>query len=233
MVGKEYSDKELGKIVIRENIRARRIVLRTRPEALYITVPKGVEMHEVQGAIEKFRARLIRSKKKVERKRIDLDFTIDAEFFKLSLVQGTQSKFLSYSELGITRIVCPPTANFDDDELQAWLRKVVEEALRKNAKIILPSSIDNLSKLHKLPYESLKINSSQGRWGSCSSRKSINLSYYLLLLPSYLVDYVILHELAHTKEMSHSDRFWAILDGLTQGRALELRRELRNYTTSF
>jgi len=233
MVGKEYSDKELGKIVIRENTRARRIVLRTRPEALYITVPRGVEMHEVQGAIEKFRARLIRSKKKVERKRIDLDFTIDAEFFKLSLVQGTQSKFLSYSELGITRIVCPPTANFDDDELQVWLRKVIEEALRKNAKIILPSSIDNLSKLHKLPYESLKINSSQGRWGSCSSRKSINLSYYLLLLPSYLVDYVILHELAHTKEMSHSDRFWTILDGLTQGRALELRKELRNYTTSF
>ncbi len=233
MIGKEYSDKELGKIVIRENIRARRIVLRTRPEALYITVPKGVEMHEVQGAIEKFRARLIRSKKKVERKRIDLDFTIDAEFFKLSLVRGTQNKFLSYSELGITRIVCPPTANFDDDELQAWLRKVIEEALRKNAKIILPSRIDNLSKLHKLPYESLKINSSQGRWGSCSSRKSINLSYYLLLLPSYLVDYVILHELAHTKEMSHSDRFWTILDGLTQGRALELRKELRNYTTSF
>ena len=135
--------------------------------------------------------------------------------------------------MGITRIVCTPTANFDDDELQVWLRKVIEEALRKNAKIILPSSIDNLSKLHKLPYESLKINSSQGRWGSCTSRKSINLSYYLLLLPSYLVDYVILHELAHTKEMSHSDRFWAILDGLTQGRALELRRELRNYTTSF
>lgn len=233
MVEKEYSDKELGKIIIRENIRARRIVLRTRPDALYITVPKGIEMHEVHSAIEKFRVKLIRSKKKVERKRIDLDFKIETDFFKLSLVSGTQSKFLAHSELGITQIICPPTANFEDEELQVWLRKVIEEALRKNAKIILPSRIDNLSKQHQLPYESLKINSSQGRWGSCSSRKNINLSYYLLLLPSYLVDYVILHELSHTKEMNHSDKFWAILNGLTQGRSMELRKILRNYTTNF
>jgi hypothetical protein len=41
MVEKEFSDKELGKIIIRENVRARRIVLRTRPEALYITFPEG------------------------------------------------------------------------------------------------------------------------------------------------------------------------------------------------
>jgi len=233
MVEKEFSDKELGKIIIRENVRARRIVLRTRPEALYITVPRGAEMKEVHTAIEKFRVKLLHSKKKVERKRINLDYKIDAEFFKLSLVSGKQNNFLAHSELGETKIICPPTADFEDEELQAWLRKVIEEALRKNAKIILPSLIDSLSKQHKLPYESLKINSSQGRWGSCSSSKNINLSYYLLLLPSHLVDYVLLHELAHTKEMNHSDKFWAILDQLTQGKSMELRGALKNHTTDF
>ena len=233
MIEKEFSDKELGKIIIRENDRARRIVLRTRPEAIYITVPRGVQIKEVQVTIEKFRAKLIRSKKKVERKRIDLDYKIDTEFFKVSLVIGKQSKFLAHSELGETKIVCPPNANFEDEELQIWLRKVIEEVLRKNAKIILPSRIDNLSKQHQLPYQSLKISSSQGRWGSCSSRKNINLSYYLLLLPSHLVDYVILHELAHTKEMNHSDKFWSVLNSLTQGKALELRGVLRKYTTGF
>jgi len=233
MVEKEYSDKELGKIIIRENVRARRIVMRTRPDALYVTVPEGIAMKEIQVTIEKFRVKLIRSKKKVERKRIDLDYKIDTEFFKLSLVSGKQSKFLAHSELGETKIICPPTADFEDEELQAWLRKVIEEALRKNAKIILPSLIDGLSKQHKLPYESLKVNSSQGRWGSCSSRKNINLSYYLLLLPSHLVDYVLLHELAHTKEMNHSDKFWTILNQLTQGKALELRGVLKGYSTDF
>ncbi len=230
---KEYSDKELGKIVIRENPRARRIVLRTRPEAIYITVPCGVAMNEIQDTIEKYRSRLIHSKKKVERKLINLDYNIDAEFFKLSLVTGTQSRFLSHSELGQTKIICPPTANFEDEELQEWLRKVIEEALRKNAKIILPQLIDRLSAQHQLPYKSLKINSSQGRWGSCSSTKNINLSYYLLLLPSNLIDYVILHELTHTKEMNHGDKFWSILNGLTQGKALELRNMLKKYTTDF
>jgi Protein of unknown function DUF45. len=134
MIEKEFSDKELGKIIIRENDRARRIVLRTRPEAIYITVPRGVQIKEVQVTIEKFRAKLIRSKKKVERKRIDLDYKIDTEFFKVSLVSGKQSKFLAHSELGETKIVCPPNANFEDEELQIWLRKVIEEVLRKNAK---------------------------------------------------------------------------------------------------
>jgi predicted metal-dependent hydrolase len=233
MAEKVFSDKELGKIVVRENARARRIVLRTRPEAIYITVPSGVQMKEVQSAIEQFRVKLARSKKKVERKRIDLDYSIDSHFFKLSLESGKQSRFLAHSELGQTKIICPPTANFEDEELQAWLRKVIEEALRKNAKFILPSLIDNLSKRHNLPYQSLKINSSQGRWGSCSSSKNINLSFYLLLLPSHLVDYVLLHELAHTKEMNHSDKFWSILNQLTQNKALELRSMLKEYTTDF
>lgn len=233
MADKEYSDKELGKIIIRENVRAKRIVLRTRPEALYVTTPCGVEIKEVQAAIEKFRVKLVHSRKKVARKRIDLDYCIDTEFFKLSLVSGRQSRFLAHSELGKTEIICPPTANFEDEELQSWLRKVVEEALRRNAKIILPNRLERLSQSHQLPYESLKINSSQGRWGSCSARKSINLSYYLLLLPSHLVDYVLLHELAHTREMNHSDKFWAILDRMTQGQAMELRGALRKYTTDF
>ncbi len=233
MIEKEYSDKELGKIIIRESVRAHRIVLRTRPEALYITVPMGIELKEIQETIERFRVKLLSSKKKVKRKRIDLNYHIDTEFFKLSLVSGQQNKFLAHSELGKTNIICPPTANFEDEELQAWLRKVIEESLRRNAKIILPPRLYMLSEQHKLPYESLKINSSQGRWGSCSTHKNINLSYYLLLLPSHLIDYVLLHELSHTKEMNHGDKFWAILNKLTQGKSLELRAELKRYNTDF
>jgi predicted metal-dependent hydrolase len=88
-----------------------------------------------------------------------------------------------------------------------------------------------LSKQCGLPYSSVKINSSQGRWGSCSARKDINLSYYLVLLPSHLIDYVLLHELCHTREMNHSERFWVLLNQFTEGKALALRGELRKYRT--
>ena len=103
------------------------------------------------------------------------------------------------------------------------------EALRRNAKIVLPPRLYMLSMKHGLPYEQLKINSSKGRWGSCSAKKHINLSCYLMLLPSHLIDYVLLHELAHTKEMNHSEKFWALLDKLTDGKAKALRKELMQF----
>ena len=60
-------------------------------------------------------------------------------------------------------------------------------------------------------YNSLKIDTAKSRWGCCSSRKDIKLSYYLLLLPERLIDYVIVHELCHTREMNHGPRFKALL----------------------
>lgn len=160
-----------------------------------------------------------------------MDYRIDTEFFKLTLVSGQRERFLSRSELGEMQIICPPDADFSDENLQAWLRKVIEEALRRNAKIILPPRLYMLSMQHNLPYKSVKINSSSGRWGSCSTRGNINLSYYLVLLPKHLIDYVLLHELAHTREMNHGKRFWALLDRMTDGRAQALRTELRKYKT--
>lgn len=228
---KIIEDKELGRLVVRVNARARRLVFRTKSDAIYVSVPPHATMQEVKNAIEKLRGKLVASRQKLERSLIDLDYRIDTEYFKLSLVSGQRDRFLAHSELGEMRIICPPTADFTDEKLQAWLRKVIEEALRRNAKIILPPRLYMLSSRHNLPYESVQINSSRGRWGSCSSRKKINLSYFLVLLPKHLIDYVLLHELCHTREMNHGERFWALLNSLTDGKALALREELRKHRT--
>jgi len=210
-------DKELGTLVIRVNARARSLVFRTKNDAIYVSVPPGTTSADVTNAIDQLRVKLRGLKEKVVRPLIDLNYHIDTEYFKLSLVSGQRDKFLAHSELGEMRIICPPTADFADENLQVWLRKVIEEALRRNAKIILPPRLYMLSEQHKLPYKSVKINSSRGRWGSCSARKAINLSYFLVLLPKHLIDYVLLHELSHTREMNHGDRFWALLNSMTGG----------------
>ena len=54
-----------------------------------------------------------------------------------------------------------------------------------------------------------------------------------MLVPSHLMDYVILHELAHTREINHGPRFWELLDSMTSGQALRLRAELRQFHPSF
>lgn len=226
----QIEDAELGTITWKVNTKARRMTFRTKPEGVFATVPTGTTQKEVKMAIETLRPKLLKAKEKAKPKPlIDLNYCIDAEFFKLSLVSGNRERFLSHSELGEMRIICPPNADFNDAGLQEWLHKVIVEALRRNAKIVLPPRLYMLSMKHGLPYEQLKINSSKGRWGSCSAKKHINLSCYLMLLPSHLIDYVLLHELAHTKEMNHSEDFWALLDKLTDGKAKALRKELMQF----
>lgn len=219
-------DHELGQLRVRVDGRARRLTFRTRPEAIYVTVPPHTTRTELTRAIEQLRPRLREARQRSDSPVIDLNFRIDADFFRLSLESGTQPCFLSHTEGNHTRIVCPPHTDFADTRLQAWLRKVVEEALRREGKRFLPVRLRQLSLQHGLPFRQVKVNASTGRWGSCSARGDINLSCFLMLLPARLVDYVLLHELAHTREMNHGEGFWALLDRLTEGRAHALRDEL-------
>lgn len=107
--------------------------------------------------------------------------------------------------------------------------EIDESALRIKAQSILPVQLSKLAGLHGFTYAGVKISKSRSRWGSCSSKGSINLSFYLLLLPEHLIEYVLLHELCHTVQMNHSLAFWTLLNRCTQNRACELRRELRKY----
>lgn len=59
--------------------------------------------------------------------------------------------------------------------------------------------------------EAIRLKNNQSNWGSCSSKRNINLSSRLLFAPLDVLDYVIVHELAHLKEMNHSPRFWNIV----------------------
>lgn len=226
-----WQDKELGRLVIRVDARAKRFIFRAKNDAVYVTVPYGATEKEIKAVIERLREKLLSSKKSAARALIDLDYNIDKPYFKLSLVSGTQDRFLAHSELGKMQIVCPPSADFSDEKLQRWLHKVIEEALRKNAQVVLTPWIKELSTRYQLPFRTVKINSSKGRWGSCSGSKNINLSYYLMLLPKHLIEYVLLHELSHTREMNHGEKFWALLNSLTDNKARVLREELKKHKT--
>ena len=70
------------------------------------------------------------------------------------------------------------------------------------------------------------------RWGSCSSLNNINLNLHLMRLPDHLIDYVILHELAHTKEKNHGKSFWNLVDSLVMD-LKEMKKELKTYSIDF
>ncbi|MDR1889765.1 MAG: M48 family metallopeptidase [Zoogloeaceae bacterium] len=72
----------------------------------------------------------------------------------------------------------------------------------------------------------LMLSSARSRWGSCSAKGEIRLSWRLMHFPPALIDYVVAHELAHLEEMNHSSRFWAVVERLYPG-WLAARNELR------
>lgn len=101
--------------------------------------------------------------------------------------------------------------------------------LKISALEYLPDRLHTLAALYNFTYSSVKISKGKSRWGSCSSKKNISLSLFLMKLPLHLIDYVILHELCHTEEMNHGPRFWELLDKVCGGNAKALRKELKMY----
>jgi predicted metal-dependent hydrolase len=89
--------------------------------------------------------------------------------------------------------------------------------------------LDELSTQYNLPYAGITVRNQKTRWGSCSIRNTISLNINLARLPEVLMDYVILHELLHTKIRGHGIGFWKRLDMLV-GDGRGLRGELRKYS---
>lgn len=109
-------------------------------------------------------------------------------------------------------------------------RKILDDGLRLRALDYLAERTAFLAKKHGFSYRRVSIRRSRSRWGSCSAENNINLSIYLMQLPSHLIDYVILHELVHTVHKNHSTAFWELLDHHT-GSAINLSREMKKYRT--
>ena len=96
-------------------------------------------------------------------------------------------------------------------------RKAVAESSssidKAKAKTILMRRLGQLAEKHGFHYGKVSIRNQRTRWGSCSRKNNISLNIKLVLLPETLADYVILHELVHTRKKDHSKSFWAELDG--------------------
>jgi len=105
------------------------------------------------------------------------------------------------------------------------------EVLRKKAKAELLPRLAQLAHQHNFAYNQSFIKNNRSNWGSCSGMNNINLNLKLMLLPEHLRDYVMLHELCHTRIKNHGPRFWALLNSFTDNKAKVFAKELRTQQT--
>lgn len=159
-------------------------------------------------------------------------FNMDTKFstkqHQLHIIKKDISSCKTIIKNGLLKVLVPISAQVSSNECQAYIRQAIEHTWRKEAKELLPKRTAELAQIHGFKFNKVSIRNSKTRWGSCSYNNNINLSLHLMMLPDHLIDYVILHELAHTKEKNHGIHFWKLLDNVT-GNAKGLDKEVKQY----
>lgn len=159
-------------------------------------------------------------------------FNLDTQFstkqHQLLILKKDVSVCKTIIRDGLLKVLIPTTTQLSSTECQAYIRQAIEHTWRKEAKELLPTRTAELAQIHGFNYAKVAIRNSKTRWGSCSFNNNINLSLHLMMLTDHLIDYVILHELAHTKEKNHGIHFWKLLDEVS-GNAKGLDKEVKQY----
>lgn len=227
-------DPELGLIVFNSHPRSTRISIRLAQGGIKVTLPSDAYYARALTLIEEHRAKILdhKSKNKAdERYVIDETHPLRTHTFTVQVVAADRPQVFFHLADGVLTVEYPRQRVIHSPAVQKTIHDGIVYFLRQAAREVLPKRTLEWSQKSGLNYKSIKIQASTTRWGSCSSVNNINLSLFLLLLPQPLMDYVIVHELCHTVEHNHSERFWAKVEQIVPDYKA-LRNELKHHPLS-
>lgn len=92
--------------------------------------------------------------------------------------------------------------------------RAVLEWYRRQAGIVVTARVEHYRKELGEEVGEIRMKDVRSRWGSCSSRRNLNFNWRLVMAPPEVLDYVVVHELCHLKEMNHSPAFWKLVEGI-------------------
>ena len=222
----------IGKVRLIRRRNSARISMRLKTDGtLSINFPWYVTEHEAL----KFARGNIRwieeqQQKRIERKKVyHPGETINTKFHIIEIKQSEKETGYASIKGNKVIVVLPALRPVESNESQGFINEIRAKTYRREARSYLPERTAALAQEHGLSYNKVFIKRLKSKWGSCSNKKNINLNLYLMALPDHLIDYIILHELAHTIEPNHGPGFWRLLDGLTQGKAKQFDKEIKKH----
>lgn len=150
--------------------------------------------------------------------------------FSLKIFRHRLSRLMASKEGDVLKIMVPEQADIQAPSVQDFIRKALVSAMTHDAKILLPRKLTMLAQQNNFNFTEVSIRSTHSQWGSCTATRHISLSCFLMLLPEHLIDYVLLHELCHTREMNHGPHFHQLLNQACGGHDTEYDKALSHYT---
>lgn len=229
----EYTDKDLGRIIVKPHKTARRFIARRDGDCIRLTVPYGFDLKRLPAMIAEMKPNLVQLKPPAT-KLIDENIDLQTHAFSVKIVRWRMADSCQMRLANqILTLYIPEKSDMTNPDIQWTIREMIRRAMRFEAKRILSCKTAFFAQKNGLEYHDVKINKSMGRWGSCSRKKRINFSFFLMLLPEKYIDYVVLHELAHTREMNHSDRFWQLLTRFCGEDAKKISQELKIFRSDW
>lgn len=97
------------------------------------------------------------------------------------------------------------------DIIESEIRRALTKWLRNSAHTQVQAIVNKHQEKHQLRPRSIRIKTQKSRWGSCGIHNDININWLLILAPSVILEYVVVHELCHIQQRNHSARFWALV----------------------
>lgn len=234
MITRSYS--QIGTVTYVYNSRAKRIILKIKPNAsVWVTLPPFAEVEKA----EKFMLSRVNWIKKAQQKLSEKTHTpsLITDDCKLTHFHTLSFKTHSLPKMSFDvdvdyklTVLYPESISREDSMVQDYVALLRKQALRVDAYLYIEKRLEQLSQEYNFLFKSVRITSARTRWGSCSHNNNINVSYYIMQLPFHLIDFVLIHELCHTVHKNHGKEFHELLNKCVDGKEREYVGELRQYS---
>lgn len=119
--------------------------------------------------------------------------------------------------------ICIPKTKLSPEQEKKEYQKYRQQALE-----LVHSKIKKVNSFYKFRFNKIFIKNQKTRWGSCSNKKNLNFNYRVVFLPDHLVEYLVVHELCHLKEMNHGKKFWRLVEQMIP-HYMNAQKELRSF----
>ena len=214
MASSHIIDAEFGTVAIRRSKLSRHVKLKIDARGVIsVSMPMRAPLFLAKTLIAQSRPQIrTHLAKATENKAVLLHGDLIGKSHRLAITEGEtyNSRLIG----GFLQVTLPYGTPPDAPEAQRVIKEAALKALRTQSKAYLTRRLEALATEYGFHYQTVRFSNAGTRWGSCSTSGTISLNIWLMQLPFTLIDYVLIHELCHTRHMNHSAEFWGLVESI-------------------